>query len=91
MSGSGSDTYDIKTVPIYNDNAEGDHILNNEGFEVEALSHKIFGHQAVRTQKKKADNSEQPSSRKKKKGRAAHESIESKDNISFMNDRSFLN
>ena len=26
MSGSGSDTYDIKTIPIYNDNAVGDHI-----------------------------------------------------------------
>jgi len=69
MSGSGSDTYDYKIVPIYFDNGKGDYFERNEGFAIEPLCPEIFGEKAAKTSKVKHKKNEEKAKEKKKRGR----------------------
>jgi len=74
MSGTGSDTYDTKVVPIYFDNGKGDFFERNEGFEVEPLCPEIFGEKAAKASKVKHTKNKQDAKEKKRRGRERSDS-----------------
>ena len=91
MSGSGSDTFETKIIPVYFDNETGDHFVRNEGFEISPLCPQIFGEDAAKRsklrQKMQKDKRKGPLKRK----RGSENSLDSYGDVSFQNEVSFLN
>ena len=68
MSGTGSDTYDTKVVPVFFDNGKGDAFERNEGFEVVPLCPKIFGVKAAKASRIKQTKREEEAKGRKGRG-----------------------
>ena len=87
MSGSGSDTFETKIIPVYFDNETGDHFERNEGFEISPLCPQIFGDDAAKRSKLR-----QQVQKDRRKGlkRGSENSLNSYGDVSFQNEVSFL-